>query len=62
MNPTESLIGMIEDFARVRDFLDAVCCSIENGTQLPNFIPVCNDALITDELGKICEELKRRGV
>lgn len=48
-------IDIIEDHARVCDTIDAICCSIENGTDMPNYIPVCNNAMVTDQLGKIAE-------
>lgn len=48
-------IDIIEDHARVCDTIDAICCAIENGTDMPNFIPVCNDLQLSDQLGKIAE-------
>lgn len=51
-------IDMIEDFARVRDVLDYICCAIENGVDMPNFIPVCNDTMLTDQLTQIVEHIK----
>lgn len=53
------LIQKIEDFARVSDTIDAICCSLENGTEMPNFIPVCNDTILTDQLTKIAEHINR---
>lgn len=57
MKATDKLIEKIEDFARVCDFLDSVCCAIENNMELPNFIPMCNDSMLTDQLTKIAERL-----
>ena len=57
---TEKIVEKLEDFARVRDFMDSLCCALENGTDLPNFIPVCNDLMLTDQLTKIAENLKRK--
>ena len=42
-----------EDFVSVKNVIDAICCAIENGTAMPNYIPVCNDLLLSDQLGKI---------
>lgn len=46
----------LEDFVRVTDTIDAICCALENGEAMPA-IPVCNDLMLTDQLGKICEIL-----
>lgn len=51
---------MIEDYTRVTDFLDCLCCAIENPkVEIPNFIPMCNEALITDRLTTITEHIKK---
>lgn len=50
-------IEKIEDHTRVCDVIDAICCAIENGTDMPNYVPVCNDLMLTDQLGKICETI-----
>lgn len=53
-------IDMIEDYTRVTDFLDCLCCAIENPkVEIPNFIPMCNEALITDRLTTITEHIKK---
>jgi len=57
MKISEKLIRNIEDFARVRDFLDSLCCAIENNSDMPNFIPMCNDGMLTDQLTKIAEKI-----
>ena len=55
----EQVIEIIQDHTRVTDTIDSICCAIENGTEMPNFIPVCNDSMVSDQLGKICEEIKK---
>ena len=55
----EQVIGIIQDHTRVTDTIDSICCAIENGTEMPNFIPVCNDSMVSDQLGKICEEITK---
>lgn len=47
------LIDDAEDFVSVKNTIDAICCSIENGSEMPNYIPVCNDLMVSDQLGKI---------
>ena len=59
MEIEKKVIDIIEDHARVTDTVDQICCAIENGTPMPNFIPVCNDALVSDQLGKICETITK---
>lgn len=57
MEIEKNVIEIIEDHARVTDTIDSICCAIENGTDMPNFIPVCNDTMLSDQLGKICETI-----
>jgi len=59
MKVDDRLLNIIQDHARVCDTLDAICCSIENGTAMPNFIPVCCDTLLTDQLSKIVEAINK---
>lgn len=54
---SEQVIEIIQDHTRVTDTIDSICCAIENGTEMPNFIPVCNDAMVSDQLGKICKTI-----
>lgn len=54
-NDLNRIIDNIEDYTRVRDWLDSVCCSIENGMQMPNYIPVCNEPMLTDQMSKVSE-------
>ncbi len=53
----EQVIEIIQDHTRVTDTIDSICCAIENGTEMPNFIPVCNDTMVSDQLGKIAETI-----
>lgn len=53
----DKAIEVIEDHTRITDTLDSICCAIENGTEMPNFIPVCNDTMLSDQLGKIAETI-----
>ena len=53
------LIDIVEDHAMIVHTIDSIACSIENGTEMPNFIPVLNDTLVTDQLGKICETITK---
>lgn len=57
VNVLPRLYDNIEDFARVRDVIDAICCGIENGTDMPNSIPIFNDLMLTDQLSQICETI-----
>lgn len=59
MAKNDKTIEIIQDHARVCDTLDSICCAIENGTAMPNFIPVCNDTILSDQLGKICETITK---
>lgn len=52
---TFTVIEKLEDHTRVCDTIDAICCAIENGTDMPNYIPVCNDGMLSDQLSKIAE-------
>lgn len=57
MEIEKNIIEVIEDHTRVCDTIDNICCAIENGTEMPNFIPVCNDTMLSDQLGKIAETI-----
>lgn len=52
-------IDMMQDYVRVTDTIDYICCAIENGSDMPNCIPVCNEVLLTDQLSKICETITK---
>lgn len=59
MSDSDKVIEIIEDHVRVTDYLDQLCCAIENPKiELPNFVPVCNDSLVTDRLTTIAEHVK----
>ena len=54
---TDKVLGIIQDHTRVTDTIDSICCAIKNGTEMPNFIPVCNDTTLSDQLSQICETI-----
>ena len=59
MESNKDFIEIIEDHVRVADYLDQLCCAIENPkVELPNFIPICNDSLVTERLTQITEHIK----
>lgn len=59
MKVNKEILEIIQDHTRVTDFLDALCCAIENPkVELPNFIPICNDSLVTERLTQIAEHIK----
>lgn len=57
MKVTDKVLKVVQDHTRITDTIDSICCAIENGTEMPNFIPVCNDTMVSDQLGKICETI-----
>ena len=57
MKVDRQIFEPIQDHTRVTDTIDSICCAIENGTEMPNFIPVCNDTILSDQLGKIAETI-----
>lgn len=57
MENSERLINIIEDHANICQFLDGVHTAIINGTEMPNYVPVLNDTLLTDQLGIIAETI-----
>ena len=57
MENNQAILEIVQDHTRVTDTIDSICCAIENGTDMPNFIPVCNDTMLSDQLGKICEAI-----
>ena len=59
MAKNDKTIEIIQDHTRVCDTLDSICCAIENGSAIPNFIPVCNDTILSDQLSKICETITK---
>lgn len=59
MKADEKILNIIEDHANIVHAIDSICCSIENGTEMPNYIPVLNDLMITDQLSLINETIKK---
>lgn len=59
MENSERLINIVEDHANMVHAIDSIACAIENGTEMPNFIPVMNDTVVTDQLGAICETITK---
>lgn len=57
MKVTDKVLEVVQDHTRITDTIDSICCAIENGTEMPNFIPVCSDTMVSDQLGKICETI-----
>ena len=57
MKVTDKVLKIVQDHTRVTDTIDSICCAIENGTDMPNFIPVCNDAMLSEQLSQICETI-----
>ena len=59
MNVSNRMVDIIEDHESIVQTLDAICCALENGMPLPNYIPVLNDLVVTDQLTKIVEALNK---
>ena len=57
MKVTDKVLEVVQDHTRITDTIDSICCAIGNGTEMQNFIPVCNDTMVSDQLGKICETI-----
>lgn len=51
------VLRIVEDHALMVHAIDSICTALDNGTDMPNFVPIMNDALVTDQIGKICEHL-----
>lgn len=59
MKVDKEILEIIQDHTLTIQFLDQLCCSIENPkVELPNFIPVTNDSMITERLTTITEHIK----
>lgn len=56
---TDRIVNVIEDHANITQFIDQLYCAIECELEFPNFIPVLHDTLVTDQLSKICEYIKK---
>lgn len=60
MKVNDRIINIIEDHACITQFLDQLSCAIENDdTEMPNFVPVLHDTLVTDQLGRIAGKLNK---
>jgi len=59
MDAGNRFLDIIEDYANITHFIDSLACALENGSDLPNFVPVLNDTLITDHLSKIAEAINK---
>ena len=56
MKVDEKVLHIIEDHANITQYLDQLCCCIENDAlSVPNFVPVLHDTMVTDQLGMITE-------
>lgn len=55
MENNERVLNIIEDHIVICNYLDAICCALENGTDMPNFSPITNDMMVGEQLEKICE-------
>lgn len=50
------VLRIIQDHESITQFIDALCCSIENeNVDVPNFVPMLNDGLIGDRLTQLAE-------
>ena len=59
MNVDHEILCIIQDHALVTQYLDQLCCACENpAVEVPNFIPVTNESLLTDRLTTITEHIK----
>jgi len=55
---TESrMIDIIEDHARVCDLLSNIVFAMRTGCDFPNYVPVMNDASVSDMLTDIIRQL-----
>lgn len=55
MKVNDRIVNIIEDHARVCDVLSTISYALEEGSAMPNYLPCLNDAVVTDQLSKICE-------
>lgn len=53
-----AVLHIIQDHECVTQFLDALCCSMENDSVgVPNFVPMTNDPLLHEQMVKLAEFL-----
>jgi hypothetical protein len=57
MESNDRLIDIIEDYESVKQFIIAMHSAIVSGNDMPNFVPVMNDSLMTDFLGEISQTI-----
>lgn len=57
MENNERIANIIEDYALMRHTIDCIGYALKEGKDMPNYIPVMNDGVITDQLSKICETI-----
>ena len=55
----ENIISIIEDHVRICDVLAHISHAINSGGVMPNYVPVMNDASISDMLTDIIRRLER---
>lgn len=60
MKINDRVLNIIEDHESITQTLDQIVSALENGSPMPNFVPVLHDTLMTDHLSKICETLNKR--
>jgi len=55
---SDRVVNIIEDHESIVQVLDHIVCAIENGTEMPNYVPVLHDTLVTDHLTTVLEAIK----
>lgn len=61
----DRLIAIVQDYALLTEYLNELCCAIHNkNLDLPNFVPVMNDELVSAQLEEItkCIREYKKGV
>ncbi len=53
MKNDEKTMEMIQDYARVSDFLTFLCGAINGANEVPNVLPMCSDLTLVDQLDTI---------
>ena len=60
MKVDDKVLEVIQDHANITQFLDQVCCAIENDDiELPNFIPTLHDGMVSDQLQLIVGQIRK---
>lgn len=54
---SDRVVNIIEDHANITQFIDQMATAIDNGTDMPNFVPILHDTLMTDLLCKVSETI-----